>query len=349
MNRNLPRRTLPWIPLAALAALSIGFAGCSRAANPWKDAKPGQKKVLVTFPALYCLTQPIAGDDAYVLCFLSTQDPHEYASHISPADAQKARGADLLISNGLGLDDKFVERMLARHKVLNLEVGEALPEDMLLDLGKEDEHDHDHNHGEKGEKGEKADKAEKDDHHHHGAHDPHVWLGPPQAMKAADAIAAKLGEIDKDHAEDYKRRAEKLKGELQKLWDDGRQQFAAKKGRRILTMHESTGYFAKAFGLEVVGSIQPQPGQDPDAAWMAQLQKLCKDKHVDVITYEPQYSKAQPDLLQKQLNGRGVDVRLAEFDTLETAPLAAGGVNPDPGYYFEKMRANIDNLAKAMP
>ncbi len=328
------RRALPGLLAALLLAAGAAFTGCSKPPDAWKAAREGQKHLLVTFPPLYCLAHAVAGDDAYALCFLSTTGPHEY--QFNPIDAVKARGADLIISNGLGLDDTFIARLNNKSaKVPVLEAGEAIPEDLLLPM---DDHDED-DHG----------KEEKGHHHHHGANDPHVWLGPPQAMAMADAIAKKLAEIDPPHAEGYAKRAAELKGRLRKLHEDGRERLAGKKNRKVLTMHESMSYFAKAFGLETVGSIQIRPGDDPDAARIGRLEKVCRDKGVAVVTYEPQYPRAQSELLQSQLRSRGLDVRLAEFDPLETAPLGPDGVNPAPGYYLDKMRANVDNLAKALP
>jgi ABC-type Zn uptake system ZnuABC Zn-binding protein ZnuA len=312
----------------------LGFVGCTKAPDPWKDAKPGQKRILTTFPPLYSLTQAVVGDDAFVLCFLTTEGPHDY--EFNPVDAVKAKGADLIISNGLTLDDEFVHKLKARLKVPAFSVGDALPES-LLQAG--DEH----------EKHDKNAKHDEDSHHHHGAHDPHVWLGPPQAMAMADAIAQKLAEIDPDHKKGYADRAGKLKDELAKLHEHGKAAFKDKKNKRVVTMHESFAYFAKAFGLEVADFIQPKANVAPDAGWLAQLEQRCRDKHVGAITYEPQYSKSQPAMLQKELQKKGLDVQLTEFDPLETAPLAKGSLNPDPSYYFTKMRENIDNLAKALP
>jgi zinc transport system substrate-binding protein len=322
-------------------ALLLGFAGCSRAPDPWKEAKSGQKRILVTFPPLYCLTHAVAGDDAYVLCFLTTQGPHEY--EFSAADAVKARGADLLIYNGLGLDNAFVAKINeSQHKpAASLAAAGALPDDQLL---KDEDEDDDHAKKEE-KKGEKAGGHA----HEHGEHDPHVWLGPPQAMVMVDAIAGKLAEIDKGHADGYKQRAAKVNEQLKQLLDEGRAKFKDKKSRNVLTMHESFGYFARAFGLEVAGSIKAQPNQQVDSARLAKLDKLCKDKDVRVITFEPQFNPTEPQLLEKRLKDSGLDVRLAEFDPLETAPVPAGNVNPPADYYFTKMRANIANLDKALP
>jgi zinc transport system substrate-binding protein len=344
MCRCVNRRSVPWFVGALLLVLGIGFSGCSKPPDPWISAKAGQKRVLVTFPPLYCLTHAIAGDDAYVLCFLSTGDgPHDY--QFNALDGIKAKGADLLICNGLGLDDAFVDKLNDRARVPTLNVGAALPENMLRPMGDDDDDD---------EKDAKKDakhdhKQHADTHHHHGAHDPHIWLGPPEAMVIADAIAAKLAAIDAPHAAAYKKRAEQLKEELQKLLTEGQERFKKNKSRKIVTMHDSIGYFARAFGLDVIDTIQLAPNVPPDSTRLARLETKCKEKGVDAITYEPQYPKSQAELLQKQLKNRGYDVRLAEFDPLETAPLAKDSVNPEPGFYLEKMRANIDNLARALP
>jgi hypothetical protein len=54
----------------------IWLMGCSPAPDFWKEAKEGQKRILVSFPPLYCITHAIAGEDAYVLCMLTSQGPH---------------------------------------------------------------------------------------------------------------------------------------------------------------------------------------------------------------------------------------------------------------------------------
>lgn len=319
--------------------ISVGFSaifsllvGCSGAPNFWEEARPGQKKVLVSFPPLYCIAHAVVGDDAYVLSLLTTHGPHDYDG--GPTDPLKVRDADLVIFNGLSLDDAFVEKMLrnrAHPPVVSLNVGETLEKvdhAMLL-------HDEGHMH---------ADGQI----HKHGEHDPHIWLGPPQAIAMTKIIAARMIEIDPAHKQGYQDRAEKFIVELQKLEEHGREAFKGKKNS-IVTMHGSLHYFAKAFDLEIAGTIQTKPGADPDAATLAKLVHLCQEKQVKVIAIEPQYSRSQAQTLQSNLKGK-LDVRIVEIDPLETAPIPAGKrYNPDPGYYLSKMRDNIDTLARALP
>jgi len=69
---------------------------------------------------------------------------------------------------------------------------------------------------------------------------------------------------------------------------------------------------------------------------------------VRVIAIEPQFNRGQADNLFRDLRAKGVDVKSAVVDPMETAPPVARG-NPDPNFYYERMKANIDELAKAFP
>lgn len=323
----------------ALLTLGLGFAGCTPAPDPWKDAKVDQKHVLATFAPLYCFAHAVAGDDAYVLCFLTDKDPHSYT--FNAADTIKARGADLIVLNGLSLDNAFVEKLIVGKKIATLSAEKAIPKNMLFDAEDDgDKKDGKHEHGQEGHH-----------HHHHGSHDPHVWLGPPQAIKIVEKIAAKLAEIDPPHADGYQKRAAVLRVDLEKLQADGKAMLGKGKTKlKVVSMHDSMSYFADAFDIEIVGVIQELPGQDPDGKKLADLVvKASKEKNIHVITYESQSNKAQSELLQKQLKGRGVDVQLAEFDPIEKVAPGKDGVNPDPDVYMKKMRANLEALAKALP
>ena len=311
-------------PVAFVLLLTLFQPGCSHAPNYWKGAKPGQKKVLASFPPLYSIAHAVAGDDAYVLCLLTKQGPHDYQP--APTEMRKLRDANLILTNGLELDDRFMDRLLAGASVpagRAVKVGDALPKEMLKE-GTE-------HHG-----------------HKHGDYDPHVWLGPPQAIAMTRTIAAKLAEIDPKNKAGYEARAEAFVKELEKLTAYGKQQFQDKKHRNIITQHESLIYFADAFGLKVVDSIQVRPGDDADSARLSRIARACEEHDVRVIAVEPQYPKSQAEALQKQLQQKGLDVRLVEVDPIETAPVAPGANNPAPGYYLDQMRKNIKALAEAL-
>jgi ABC-type Zn uptake system ZnuABC Zn-binding protein ZnuA len=310
-------------------AATVAFVGCGRAPDPWREVSGGPTKVVASFPPLYCFTKSVAGPDAAVLCLLETTGPHDF--HPDRQDALKLSKADLFLVNGLGLDDWVPGLVRDAHNtgLKVIPVGDAIPKKLLLERD-EDEDKDEHKHG-------------HDGHEHHGEHDPHVWLGVPQAVALVGRIRDVLKEQDKLHAAGFDKRAADYTAELRKLQDYGRKALAGKKNKKLVATHDSLRYFCKSFGLELVGSIQPQAGVEADAGQLRELTKLCQKEHVRVIATEPQFSRATAETLGRQLRSRGLQVRIVEVDPLETAdpPL-------EPGYYVRKMRENLDNLAKSL-
>jgi ABC-type Zn uptake system ZnuABC Zn-binding protein ZnuA len=192
-------------------------------------------------------------------------------------------------------------------------------------------------------------KDDKHDHHHHGDHDPHVWLSPRLAEMMVEQIAGTLGRMDPSHKKDFDERAEAFKKQLAELQQYGQEAFKNKKNRKIVTQHDSLRYFARDFDLDIVGNIRLQSGIEIDPKGLANLVKKCKDEKVSVITLEPNYSEKEVKSLQATLKAQGLETTIAQVDPLETAPVPPGQVNPDPDHYLKTMRANIDNLAKALP
>ncbi|MCI0641541.1 MAG: metal ABC transporter substrate-binding protein [Gemmataceae bacterium] len=319
---------------AAGATLILGSVlllvvyGCSKADDAWPET--GKKRVLASFPPLYCFAKQVAGDDADVRCLLTSTGPHDYQPTMR--DVFVVRKAHLFLTNGLELDD-FVTKLAedTKNRTTKLvKLGNALPSGKLLPMDHEG-HDHDGHH------------------HHHGEHDPHVWLHPEIAAEMVRHIANLLGEIDPANKDKYQERAKEQDAEFAKLLAYGQAAFKGKKNRKIITMHESLRYFAQAFGLEVMGSVQLRPGIEGDARSITTLVQKCKEKGVGAICIEPQYPKNSAEVVQAQLKKQGLDVQLVEVDPLETAPAATGNSNPDPRHYLERMYRNIDNLAKALP
>jgi len=316
--------------IGILTLCAIG--GCSRAGNPFGDARPDQLKILASFTPLYCFAANVAGDHAKVLCFLTAKGPHDFQSTAS--DSIKVAKADLFLINGLGVDE-FAAKMVSDARLKKdvvFEVAEALDDSKLIHL---DEGDRKHVHADGGE-------------HAHGEHDPHVWLGPVHAQLMVEKIAEKLGELKPELKQTFADQAAAYAKQLEELHSYGLKKLEAKKNRRVIVTHDFLRYFAQAYKLEIAGSIRPKASDEADAGQLAKLAKLCKEKDVRVIIVEPQFAKGPAEILQTQLKREGVKVRLVEFDPMETAAAGADG-NPDPGLYVRRMRENIDHLAEALP
>jgi ABC-type Zn uptake system ZnuABC Zn-binding protein ZnuA len=329
-------RRAAWLTVICIAGVGWASSGCGAPASPWEEVPGGRKHVLVSFPPLFCFTKSVAGPDAKVLCLLTTVGPHDYQP--TAADALKVRKADLFLVNGLELDD-FVIKLVdssGNAKVKVDRVAEAIPEKQRLAIG-EDEHD------------DKEKHAHKQGHGHaHGESDPHVWLGLPEAVVMVNHIRDELIAIDPEHKTGYTERAAAYTAELNKLLEEGRKELAGKKNRRLISTHESLGYFARAFDLQNIGAIQVRAGVEPDAGKLKTLADLAKKDQVRVIAVEPQYMQARTgaNALIREMGPQGKEVQIIEIDPLETVPSAA---DLDAGTYARKMKANLDALAKALP
>ncbi|MFO0967764.1 MAG: metal ABC transporter substrate-binding protein [Gemmataceae bacterium] len=327
-------------PRLALAGIlvSILFAGCGKRPGIWDDAPAGQKRVLAVTPPLYCFAKRIGGDKVAVRCLLTTVGPHDYEP--TADDALLARGADLFLANGLSLDDGSVAKVATssgNKKLQIFKVGSVFEEKAEDDpkLHEMLVHNDEHEHGDEGHK-----------HKHAGEHDPHIWLSPPLVKHLSALIADKLIEMDPANKAAFQANLAAFNADLDGLIRDGEAAFAKKKKSHFLTTHDSMRYFAHAFGLEEPKAIQLKPGHEVEARRLKELVDWCKAKNVRVICVEPQYSKGAAETLQTSLKKDGIDLKLVEFDPMETFP---PGKAPDAAHYIERMRKNIQDLAKDLP
>ena len=234
----------------------------------------------------------------------------------------------MLFVNGLGLDDGVANGLKApagnpKWKVVDLTA--RIDKDWL----REGECHHDGH----------ADGA-----HEHGT-DPHAWLGVRQAKKMVEQVRDTLKELDPPYAVGYESRASAYLGKLDKLQADCKELWPVEKAeRRIVSFHDSLGYFGESYDVRILGSIEVEPGVEPSGAKLNQIVKTCHDRKVRVIAVEPQFPRNTcARSVRDALKGKGIDAVFVEVDPLETADESE--LTPD--LYERKMRANVENLAKA--
>ena len=118
----------------------------------------------------------------------------------------------------------------------------------------------------------------------HPEGNPHFMLGPSYMLKAAEAIAKKLGNIDKAnrriYLDNYERFSEKIKGFIEKS------RKKIKKGLKVITYHKTLTYFYRDFGIDNIDVIEPKPGISPSASHIIQLIKKIKKREVKKIFVE---------------------------------------------------------------
>ena len=169
--------------------------------------------------------------------------------------------------------------------------------------------------------------------------DPHVWLDPTRLATIAGKVAERLAAVDKDHADDYRLRATKLKIELTALDDEFTKGLQNCARTDIVTSHAAFGYLAKRYNLTQVPISGLSPEAEPSPQRVAEVAALAKEKGVTTIFFETLVSPKVAQTLATE-----VGARAEVLDPIE-------GLRADaaPGEdYLSVMRQNLTKLREAL-
>ncbi len=140
----------------------------------------------------------------------------------------------------------------------------------------------------------------------HPLGNPHFWLDPENGLRIAKGIEGKLSELRSADAAYFAQRyedfAKRLK-EAEKRWDVQMKPF---RGRKVVTYHRSWPNFAKSFGLDVVGYIEPRPGIPPTPSHVVEIINQMRRDKVKVILVEPYFDLKTPQSIARETGGQVV-------------------------------------------
>lgn len=273
--------------------------------------------VMVTTAILGDVVDELAGDDIDVDVLMPRgADPHSFEA--SARQAARLRGADLVVANGLGLEERLLDALASARDdgVPIVEIGPLVDP---LPIG-EGGRGHDEEHGD--EAHEDGDEA---DHEHEGDFDPHVWMDPLRMEEAVAAIGSRLEELIPDVAWDE--RVDRYRAEIRATHDSIDELVAAvpPERRKLVTDHDSLAYFAARYGFEVVGTVVPGTSTlgAPSAGDLARLAELVRAEGVPAIFVESTQATRLADALADEV---GVEIEVVTLfaGTLDEASAEAG-------------------------
>ena len=163
---------------------------------------------------------------------------------------------------------------------------------------------------------------------------PHYWLDPANGKEIAKAIAEGLRTADPANAPAYDRNLAAFVERLDAKIAEWRKTAERLKGLPIVTYHNSWPYFARAFGIDVVGWLEPKPGVKPSPGHVKELIDTIKARKVALVAYEPYFESRTPTLLGRET---GVPVL--------ALPPSVGGV-PEVKDYIGLFDYNLTTLAR---
>jgi zinc/manganese transport system substrate-binding protein len=140
----------------------------------------------------------------------------------------------------------------------------------------------------------------------HPLGNPHYWLDPDNGRRIAKGIAAKLGELDPADASYFQERFQDFDKRLsaaEQKWDAEMKPFH---GRKVVTYHNSFPNFAKHFGLNVIGYVEPRPGIPPTPSHTIELIGLMRRENCKVILVEPYFDLKTPNSIARETGGKVV-------------------------------------------
>ena len=146
-----------------------------------------------------------------------------------------------------------------------------------------------------------------------GTQNPHLWMDVKYGELYVDRIAAALTQVDPANASAYGANAAAYKTRLAALDASVRQRIATipEANRKLVAFHDAFPYYAREYGITIVGVAVEAPGQDPSAGYTAQLINAIKASGVKAIFSENQFPTKLVDQLAAETgrDGRGRPVR----------------------------------------
>lgn len=265
-------------------------------------ASRGRPVVVATTTQAADLARNVAGGRAQVVGLLAPNtDPHEY--EVRPRDVKALEGASLVLRSGGDVDDWLKSAIDAS--------GTHAPVLTLLD------------------------------HVHDEGSDPHWWQDPRNAQRAVAAITDALVTVDPAGAPAYRAAAARYERRLRNL----DRAVAACLGpvpaarRKLVTTHDALGYYARRYGIQVVGTIIPSLSTEaqPSAGDTAALIATIRRTGVKAIYVE---SSVNPKLAAAIAHETGATIG---------RPLWADSLGPpgsDGATYLKSIAANTDAIAQ---
>ena len=335
--------------LALIVAGIAVPAGCGSEEDGGGGAQPAPPlEIVTTTDFLAHWARIVGGEGANVFSLLPPgADPHSFQP--GSRDIARIADADLVLSVGLGLEDEWLNELIDNasadsSKVIRVtDVIEPLENpDYTGDEGE----DHEEETTEEGDEGEDHDEGDSEEgegeHHEEGPLDPHFWFDPILVEHVVDHIASLMATSDPSRAASYLSNAADYQHHLQELHRFIELEIAAipQPRRLLVTSHDSLQYFAKRYGLTVVGTVIPAATTDTESSpqHLADLIETVREYEVPAVFGEVTVSEQLAATIAQETG--------ATLVRLYSGSLGPPGSNADT--YVAMMRTNVQLISKAL-
>lgn len=208
--------------------------------------------VFATVPEWAALAKEIGG--SRVTVFAATtglQDPHRIEA--KPSLIARARSANLVIATGAELEIGWLPVVLRESGNRDILPGrpgyfEAASAVTLLDVPKT------------------VDRAHGDV---HAAGNPHLQTDPRNLLKVAEALVARMAELDPAEAMSYRANLQEFSARWREAIARWEKAAAPLRGVPVVVQHNAFPYLIRWLGMREVATLEPKPGVEPSASHLA--------------------------------------------------------------------------------
>ena len=285
---------------AALAALPCGCA-------PKADYAP----IAATTLPVWDFTSRLCQDTPLAVTRLVTEQVsclHDYSLNVRQVKAAEA--AQVVVISGAGLED-FLDDLLLDVPTIDASQGISL-------LHSEEAHEEEAHHHEEGG--------------HHHEEDPHIWLSPENAQVMAQNICEGLSRQYPDYEDTFRANLEDLLSQLEALQSYGEEQLSSLHCRELIPFHDGFSYFAQAFHLTILESVEEESGSEASAKDLIHLTELVRTHDLPAIFTEVSGSDSAARVIARETGCK-----------VYALDMAMSGSS-----YFEAMYHNIDTIREAL-
>jgi ABC-type Zn uptake system ZnuABC Zn-binding protein ZnuA len=293
-----------WTTRRGLVAAAAGLALLATGCGT-ATGDGGRPQVVATTTIVADLVRNAGGDAVSVHQLLQPNtDPHDYEPR--PRDVRAIADADLVLASGLGLD-RFIDKAAdsAGSDAPLVRLGDAIARPR--------------------------------------SGDPHWWQDPRNTITVVTRIARELERLVPSAAPDIRARAAAYVGRLRALDRTiaGCIATVPAADRKLVTDHDAFGYFARRYGLEVVGTVIPATNTQaqPNAGALAALSRTIRREHVEAVFPEEALAHRQADAIARQTGATA---------TYKLYGDALGARGSAGATYLQAMAHNADRIVRGL-
>ncbi|HYG78168.1 MAG TPA: zinc ABC transporter substrate-binding protein [Planctomycetota bacterium] len=313
------------LALGAMMCLGVLLTGCG-GANPASTGTTtpvargdGPLKAVCTVGMIADIVQRVGGKHVQVQSLMGPgTDPHLYKARED--DSRALSGADVIFYVGLNLEGKMSDlfvKMQRKKPVFAMSDPEYIDPKLLREPPEMEGH-----------------------------YDPHIWFDVSLWMKSAERVRDALAEVDRAHADDYKKNAEALLKEMGELHEWCKKELATipQERRILITAHDAFGYFGRAYGVEVRGIQGISTEDQAPVAAINELVDLIVTRKVKAVFVESSVPRKNIEALLEGCKARGHTIVIGG----ELFSDAMGEADKPEGTYIGMVKHNVETIVKAL-